>query len=220
MKTFLEAIFPKRCINCNRILGGNNDFLCIKCLNSLPYTYWGFNDENDLFSVLYDRLKLQKASALLRFESGNITQKLLHSNKYFNQPKIGAFLAELSINQLKNNDIDLVLSVPSHKRTKRLRNYNQVDEFARSIAKSINAEFETKMLKRIGSKKSQINKSRFERLGVLTNSFKLEQDLSKYQHILLVDDLVTSGATIIANSLEIQRNFKGKLSVFAMAKVI
>lgn len=220
MKTFLEAIFPKRCINCNRILGGNNEFLCIKCLNSLPYTYWGFNDENDLFSMFYDRLNLFKASALLRFESGNITQKLLHANKYFNQPKIGDFLAELSINQLKNNNIDLVLSVPSHKRTKRLRNYNQVDEFAKTIAKSINAEYKAKAIIRIGRKKSQINKSRLERLSVLTNSFKLVQDLNKYQHILLVDDLVTSGATITANSLEIQRDFKGKLSVFAMAKVI
>lgn len=219
MKTFLEAIFPKRCLNCQRILGGFNEFLCIKCLSSLPYTYWGFNDENDLFSVFYGRLKLHKVSALLRFESGNITQKLLHGNKYFNQPKIGAFLAELSINQLKNNEIDLVLPVPSHKRTKRLRNYNQVDEFAKTIAKRINAEYKTKAIKRISRKKSQINKSRLERLGVLTNSFKLVQDLSQYQHILLVDDLVTSGSTIIANSEEIQRNFKGKLSVFAMAKV-
>lgn len=219
MKTFLEAIFPKRCVNCNRILGDFNEFLCIKCLSSLPYTYWGFNNENELFSMLYGKLNLNKASALLRFESGNITQKLLHANKYFNQPKIGAFLAELSINQLKDNDIDLVLAVPSHKRTKRLRNYNQVEVFAKTIANSISAEYKPKAIKRIGRKKSQVNKSRLERLDLLTNSFKLVQNLSKYQHILLVDDLVTSGSTIIANSLEIQRDFNGKLSVFAMAKV-
>jgi ComF family protein len=218
----LNLFFPKVCYACNNHLNDNENDICISCRHSLPVTNFHFNNDDTVLKTFYGRVKVENETALLRFEKKGIVQNLIHSLKYRGNENIGALLGnwlggELStIDAYKN--IDIVIPVPLHQKKLKKRGYNQVAKFGKQIAEALNAEYKDDILLKVTNTESQTLKTRLfrwndnEELFMLKNAKSIEN-----KHILLVDDLITTGATMEACISVINHVPSTKISVASMA---
>jgi ComF family protein len=172
--------------------------------------------------MLYGRVKLEEATALLHFSKKGKVQQLMHNLKYRRHEVVGEFLGEWLGEDLKNTDaykgIDVVVPVPLHKSKQKQRGYNQVDKFGRALAKALDADYNSDTLLKTSATKTQVFKDRLKRSSNIDANFTIsEKESLKHKHILLVDDIITTGSTIeaCANALS---SIEGiKLSVATMA---
>ncbi|MAZ71928.1 MAG: amidophosphoribosyltransferase [Flavobacteriaceae bacterium] len=219
----LNVLFPKVCGGCsNKLLKGENT-LCASCIHSLPLLAHHKTASTGMTAVFYGRVPLEQATALLRFTKKGITQELLHNLKYRGNENIGVFFgkwlgAELA--QIQSyTTIDCIIPVPIHKLKKRKRGYNQVTGFGLEISKALQKPmFEDVLLKKYETA-SQVFKQRFTRFNneeVFT--VKNEEKITG-KHILIVDDIITTGATLenCANKLLTAGASKISLATIAMA---
>ena len=218
----LNLFFPKVCLACQNYLTDNELHICTQCRHQLPLTNFHFDTSNAVHKMMYGRVKLDQATALLHFSKKGIVQQLMHNLKYRNHEVIGQFLGEWLGEELKNseayNAINVVVPVPLHKSKQRQRGYNQVDKFGRALAKALQADYNSHTLIKSSATKTQVFKDRLKRSSNTDANFTIsEKDALKHKHILLVDDIITTGATIesCANAL---LSIEGiKLSVATMA---
>lgn len=221
-QSLINLFFPKVCYACNFLLSDNEKYVCTSCRHKLPVTNFHFNNDDTVKRVFYGRVPIENATALLRFEKKGLTQTLIHNLKYKGFEDIGLFLGNWLGSELKQtnaySNIDLVIPVPLHKKKLRKRGYNQVTIFAKQIAKHLDAEYVEDVLVKTTNTSSQVNKSRISRwfnnqeiFGAM-NTHKLNN-----KHILLVDDIITTGATLEACSEILQKNNGVKISIATMA---
>ncbi len=204
----LNLFFPKVCLACQNYLTDNELHVCTQCRHQLPLTNFHFDKSNAVHKMMYGRVKLEEATALLHFSKKGIVQQLMHNLKYRNQEVISKFLGEWLGEDLKNSEayktIDVVVPVPLHKSKLRQRGYNQVDKFGRALAKALQADYNCDTLIKKSATKTQVFKDRLKRSSNTDANFTIsEKDSLKHKHILLVDDIITTGATIesCANAL-------------------
>lgn len=204
----LNLFFPKVCLACQNYLTDNELHVCTQCRHQLPLTNFHFDKSNAVHKMMYGRVKLEEATALLHFSKKGIVQQLMHNLKYRNQEVISKFLGEWLGEDLKNSEayktIDVIVPVPLHKSKLRQRGYNQVDKFGRALAKALQADYNCDTLIKKSATKTQVFKDRLKRSSNADANFTIsEKDSLKYKHILLVDDIITTGATIesCANAL-------------------
>ena len=222
VKNLLNLFFPKVCLGCSAGLGDNENYICTSCRHLLPLTNFHLESNDTVKNVLYGRVKLENATALLHFSKKGIVQQLMHNLKYRGQEDVGLFLGKWLGEELKAiesyKNIDVVIPVPLHRSKLRQRGYNQVTKFGQEIAKALDAEFNTKVLHKTMPTKTQVFKDRLLRTSADSATFSItENQTLKGKHILLVDDIITTGATIetCSNAL---LNIEGvKLSVAVMA---
>jgi ComF family protein len=224
LNAVVNLFFPKVCYTCYYALLDFEKYVCTKCRHDLPITNFHFDHNNTVEKVFYGRVKVENATSLLRFEKKGVVQQLIHNLKYKGYEDIGIFLGEWLGNELKTiesyNDVDVIIPVPLHKKKLKKRGYNQVDKFAQEIAKALAVEYNNKSLIKITSTKSQVNKKRLARWQITNELFALEHaEQIENKHILLVDDIITTGATLEAciNVLKTAKNVK--ISVATMAIV-
>ncbi|MCD2257946.1 ComF family protein [Psychroserpens luteolus] len=201
IKNLLNLFFPQICSACSNHLSDNELQICTTCRHQLPLTNFHDDPNNAVHKILYGRVKLQQATALLHFSKKGIVQQMLHNLKYRGQEQIGEFLGEWLGELLKPmssyQDIDVVIPVPLHRAKLKSRGYNQVDKFAKAIAKSLHAEYNTTMLVKTTNTKTQVFKDRLKRQSSAHSNFEIQNGMTlKNKHILLVDDIITTGATI------------------------
>lgn len=222
LSSLIDLIFPKVCYTCTTILNDNEQHLCTQCRHLLPVTDYHKTNDITVEKVFYGRAKVEKATALLRFTKKGIVQKLLHQLKYKGQEDIGLFLGDWLGEELKQIEhyktIDLIIPVPLHKRKKRKRGYNQVERFGKHLALALNTTYCDTVLLKTTDTKSQVSKNRFARwndnteLFTLCNGSKLNN-----KHILLIDDIITTGATLEACIIELNKAKNVKISIATMA---
>jgi len=218
----LNLFFPKVCLGCNGYLGDNESYVCTSCRHQLPLTNFHLDNNDAVKNVLFGRVKLENATALLHFSKKGIVQQLMHNLKYRGHQDVGLFLGKWLGEELKSIEayktIDVVIPVPLHRSKLRKRGYNQVTKFGQEIAKALDVEFNTVVLQKSMATKTQVFKDRLLRTSGNTATFSIvENQTLKEKHILLVDDIVTTGATIesCANAL---LTIEGvKISVATMA---
>ncbi|WP_282030393.1 ComF family protein [Winogradskyella eximia] len=222
MKNLLNLFFPKVCEACNNVLSDNEVVLCTSCRHHLPVTNFHFDNAEDVKKVLYGRVKLENASALLHFSKKGIVQQILHNLKYRGHEDIGAFFGEwfgaelATLDHYKN--IDVVLPVPLYKSKLRKRGYNQVTKFGEAIAKALNADYNDAVLIKTESTKTQVFKGRLKRWNDDGALFDISENKSLVgKHILLVDDIITTGATVEACATVLLKIDNIKLSLATMA---
>jgi len=222
MKNLLNLFFPKVCEACNNVLSDNEVVLCTYCRHHLPVTNFHFDNAEDVKKVLYGRVKLENASALLHFSKKGIVQQILHNLKYRGHEDIGAFFGEwfgaelATLDHYKN--IDVVLPVPLYKSKLRKRGYNQVTKFGKAIAKALNADYNDAVLIKTKSTKTQVFKGRLKRWNDDGALFDISENKSLVgKHILLVDDIITTGATVEACATVLLKIDNIKLSLATMA---
>ena len=222
IKNLLNLFFPKVCFGCSQLLSDNEDYLCTQCRHDLPVTNFHFNHDKSVEKIFYGRVKLEQATALLHFEKKSIVQHLLHNLKYKGHENIGLFLGKWLGHELASVEaykiIDVVIPVPLHKKKLRQRGYNQVAKFGAEIANALNAKYIDNVLVKTTNTKTQVFKKRIARWNSNNEIFTIQNhELIDGKHILLVDDIITTGATIesCVNMLNKAKNVK--ISVASMA---
>lgn len=196
------------CLACDNILEANEAFVCTYCRHELPLTNFESVIDNEVSQRLYGRVELKGAYALLRFSKKGLVQHLLHNLKYKGHEQVGEFLGDWLGQELSHHEIfksvDVVVPVPLHSKRLRQRGFNQVHKFGKKLADALGCEFDTQVLQKTKATPTQVFKDRIRRwmnddaLFVVTDYQTL-----KGKHILLVDDIITTGATIetCANAL-------------------
>ena len=222
IKNLINIFFPQVCYGCNNFLSDNEKYVCTRCRHELPVTNFHFDNKEAFKKTLYGRVKLVNATALLRFEKKGIVQQLLHKLKYKGYEDIGLFLGEWLGAELKEtgdySDVDIVIPVPLHKRKLRKRGYNQVEKFAKSIAETLEVTYSDQALQKSTSTATQVFKKRIARWIDKDEVFTLvDASLIENKHILLCDDIITTGATIEACANELLKAPNVKISVVTMA---
>lgn len=224
IKPLLNLFFPKICYACLNTLDDNEDTICVDCRNNLPVTNFHFDNNEAVKKVFYGRANVENGTALFRFEKKGLVQQLIHGLKYKGYENIGFVLGNWLGNELNETnaykDIDIVIPVPLHKNKLKKRGYNQVAKFGQQIAKALNAHYIDDVLIKVTNNKSQSTKGRLARWMNDEELFAIENNVSiKNKHILLVDDIITTGATLEAcvNILNQAKSIKISIATMAIA---
>ncbi len=165
---------------------------------------------------LTPRLKLELATALCYFESNSVVERLIYHLKYGNQEQLGSYFGKIASELIHKNifmDIDAVIPVPLHSKRKRKRGYNQVTLFGKEIANYLGVPLIENELVRIENTKQLAKTSPLDRALVLKNAFQYKTKNDKPKHFLLVDDVITTGATLVACGKLLTSNSKNRLSI-------
>lgn len=222
LKSIVNLFFPKVCNACNNLLNENMDAICLDCRHDLPLTNFHFDNSDIVKKVLYGRGEIENGTALFRFEKKGNVQRLIHNLKYKGHEHIGSVLGNWLGGELKTlenyNTIDVVIPVPLHKNKLKTRGYNQVAKFGQQIAEALNADYLDDVLLKVTNTKSQVNKKRLARWNSNEEQFTLEnQTKIENKHILIVDDIITTGATLEACILVLNQAKNIKISIATMA---
>ena len=218
-------MMPSLCFGCNVRLYRGEQHLCTVCRNQLPLTEYNFTEENAVDRIFYGRIRIEKAAAMLYYRETGIVKNLIHYLKYKNQKPIGIFLGDWYGLLLKEEavlqDIDMVVPVPLHRKKLRQRGYNQVSGFAKRIAYHLNSEYEENVLLKTANSKTQTKKNRFSRWFGKQQLYTLsDAEAVSNKRILLVDDVITTGATLEACAAALQQGTNTKIYIATMAVVL
>lgn len=222
LRDLAYLFFPIHCAACDSPLYKNEKLLCTSCRHELPLGNFHNVNAKKIEKVFYGRVKIENATSLFVFHKDGLVQNLLHNLKYRGQEEIGVELGKWLGQELqqstKYQDVDVVIPVPLHKRRMRERGYNQVEKFGIEIAKTLNAEYINCVLKKISYNKKQSKHERRNRWRNTVETFGTQKEsLLINKHILLVDDIVTTGATI-ESCINVLKSIPGiKISIATMA---
>ena len=218
----INLLFPELCNGCGKLLYHGEKDICTKCLFDLPYTDFHLYQDNPVAKQLWGRISVNAAMAMLYFKKATKVQNLIHGLKYDGKTEIGITLGKLLAKKLIESefyaDIDLVIPVPLHQKKMRTRGYNQSEYIATGLAEELDISVSTKYLLRDKSTESQTKKARYTRYENMQDVFSVikAEELAE-KHILLVDDVVTTGATLEACGNILLNNGIKKLSIAAVA---
>lgn len=198
--------------------------MCAVCRHDVPLTDHNYLEENAVDRIFYGRIPIKKAASFVYFTKNGIVKNLLHWLKYKNQEQIGQFFGNWYGSLLKENgqlkNIDAVIPVPLHPKKLKTRGYNQVAEFAKTIAENLGANYCDDWLLKTKNIKTQTKKGRQSRWESSKDAFELNTFLdNKFKRILLVDDVITTGATIESCAQTILRATEIEIFVLSMAVV-
>ena len=213
VNSLVDLFFPMRCLDCQEVVQ-SSQILCVSCSTKLPFTHWNLNQNNIIFNTLRNNCVVDNAFSLLHFKHKNITQKLLHEMKYKNRPEIGIDLAHLVKVDLSN--YDGIIPIPLHTKRIKSRGYNQIDDFARTLAAINQINYYADGLIRTKYYSSQVKEDKKHRIQNLKDSFEIDSNLP-FGHYILVDDVITTGATLSSAIKKFNFSENFKISVITIA---
>lgn len=211
VKEFLDLIFPRNCTLCRRSLFDSEECLCSICIGLLPITSYHLRAaNNDLVDKVKGLTEAGKVMSYLKFTKKGDSQKLLHHLKYQNNPQLARLLGKLYGTILNGQEYarnwEAIVPVPLHPVKLRRRGYNQSEEFGVGLSQVLNIPLNL-MLERTLFTSTQTNKTRLERLENVEDVFQYSADSAVYgKSILLIDDVMTTGATLCACGNVLLRN--------------
>ena len=221
-KHLLNLFFPKACAGCNNLLIANENTICTQCRHKIAITNHHLNPENEAFKKFYGRLPVEYASAQFYFQKKGIVQEIIHKLKYKEQEEIGTVLGNWYADDLKQiavlKTVDIIVPVPLHKKKLRERGYNQVTAFGLALSQEMNIRYTDAILVRKVYSKTQSKKNLLGRTEGIESIFDIcatEED--HYKHYLLLDDVITTGATLEACSRALLKIPGAKISIVCMA---
>lgn len=222
LNDFISLIYPKICASCGNNLFKNEDCICTFCRFHLPKTNFHLSEENPVEKLFWGRVDIVSASAYFSFGKGGKVQHLIHQLKYKGQKEIGSTLGKLYGYDLKQSiklkSIDSIIPVPLHDNKKKKRGYNQSELFAEGLSLSMHVPVDLKTLVRANESATQTKKSRFSRWQNVESIFHLTDPKNIInKHILLVDDVVTTGSTLEACAQALQKSEGVKVSIATIA---
>lgn len=202
-----DLFFPRQCLLCKTPLVKGEEHICIKCQCDLPYTR--FSDRDNAVAQLFTgTIPIAEATAFLYFEQGGHSQTLIHALKYHDNRKLGYYLGRLAALELVKNGKnilsrnggpppDFLIPVPLHPQKQRQRGYNQSEWIARGMYSVLGVPVDTTSVRRIRSNETQARKQLYDRRKNVRNIFVLDKTTHlQGKHILLIDDVITTGSTI------------------------
>lgn len=219
---FLSLIYPRYCEACGSNLYKHEDLICNQCIITLPHSNYHLLSVNEINLLFAGRVPLVHALCIFNFEKSGRVQKLIHALKYQNQMGLGIWLGNYYSNLLKANsildDVDLLIPIPLHKNKLKQRGYNQSECFAKGLSEVFERPMLNNCILRLSETSTQTKKKKFERWQNVEGVFKINNpSILENKHVLLVDDVITTGATIDATWQAIKDIEGIKISVISIA---
>ncbi len=211
LNDFFNLIFPRLCCACDSALLKNETTICVQCELTLPKTNYHLDKENPLNKIFWGRVEVEMVSSYLLYGKGGRVQKLLHNLKYKGVKEVGEKIGLLyGYDLLKAKEyhtIDFIVPIPLHKNKLKKRGYNQSEYFAKGLSMSMKIPVNFEDFTRVIDTKTQTKKTRYKRWENVADIFSLKEDNElKAKTILLVDDVITTGATMEAAIQVLNKN--------------
>jgi ComF family protein len=222
LNSLTDLFYPATCLLCKKLLVEGEKHLCIDCLCNLPETNYHRNRENPVKELFAGYGNIVDASSFLFFEKDGITQKIVHAIKYYRNKNLARYAGRLAALKLYPSGIygsvDAIIAVPLHRKKERIRGFNQSEYISLGISDIYKKSIDSKSIIRTVHTQSQTRKSIYRRHLNVENIFKVVdiQSLER-KHILLVDDVITTGATTTACIDALSAVPDIKISVFSLA---
>ncbi|SBV97101.1 phosphoribosyltransferase family protein [uncultured Dysgonomonas sp.] len=220
-RDFLNLFFPDLCVVCNQRLSEGEEHICTDCLLLLPKTNFHLQPDNRLEQFFAGRMPFRQIAAFAYFVKGGSIQSIIHELKYKRNPEIGRFIGALCGENIKDStfiaDIDYLVPVPLHPKRQKERGYNQSLEICKGISDITGIPIDDKTLIRKVNNKSQTKNARFDRWKNVEDIFSLsDTDNFEGKHILLVDDVITTGSTLESCAREILKCKDCRISIYTV----
>lgn len=216
----IDLIFPRHCNVCGEVLSSTEKEICLNCMFSLPKIEP--LHLNEIEKVFWGKIDIERATSYIYYRKGSPYNNLLHATKYRNHPEVGEYLATVAAKEISErgffDGIDAIVPLPLSKSKKRKRGYNQCDYIADGVSKATGIPVIKNCVKRNKSNETQIHKSRGERWENVEGIFALtDPQAIEGKHILLIDDILTTGATLCSCAAAIEGGCNCKISIFTLA---
>ena len=224
-KNLFYLFFPNPCLGCGKQLFSGENVLCMVCESELHITPFHEHQQNFVSDKFIGRAKIKNGCSMLLFAKEGMVQHLIHLLKYKNKTEVGIYLGKkygkLLAQEFSYSTIDCIIPVPLHAAKKIKRGYNQSEYFANGLAEALMKPVFADGLKRLNLKESQTRKKKFERWKNVEHDFDCpDESILKHKHILLVDDVLTTGATLDA-CCNVLNEIEGvKISIATIAVVM
>ncbi len=225
LSDFINLFFPPLCIHCCCRLKENETHICLSCLNNIPETEFHNQTDNKLEVFFSGRFPFVRIASFAHFAKDGIIQSIVHELKYNNNPDIGEYIGKLIGKRIADSDfissVDYIIPVPLHPRREEERGYNQSEKLAAGMSAGTKVKVNTNNLIRTKNTMSQTKHSRFERWSNTEGIFMVNNpELFAGKHILLIDDILTTGSTLESCAKTILKSCEGsKISIYTMGAV-
>lgn len=221
-RDLLSLVYPNVCVSCSRELIHGEEIICLLCRVELPETGYHHYADNPVAKKFWGRVHVRGATALYHFRKGGRVQHLLHQIKYHGRQEIATRLGHhyglLLREETPYRETQVIVPVPLHRRKLHRRGFNQSEVLGRAMAESLGAEVRADVLARLTASGSQTKRARYERWENVNTVFRLmDPDAISHKRVLLVDDVITTGATAEACVAELQKAPGVAVSIAAMA---
>lgn len=209
IKNIMDLIYPPLCAGCGVWRPLDHHIFCLDCLHELPETNYHLYEHNPFTDHFKGRIEIKTGAAFLFFSRGGGTQRLLHQIKYNNQPDIITTIGRWYGKQLLQSplwsDMQVIVPVPLHWKKFRKRGYNQSAVFGEGIAEAMGIPCASTALRRVTHNRSLTGMKRLERVQTIGASYQLAKpNAVKNKHVMIVDDVLTTGSTLEACALALQ----------------
>ena len=218
----IDLLSPRACVICERRLTTQEHVICMPCNLHLPRTGFASDAyENELARLFWGRLPIERCAALFYYQSHSPTAKIIYEMKYHNHPEIAAYMGFIAAEEFASqgffDDIDVIIPVPLSKSRQRQRGYNQSLEIAKGVSQSTGLPINDNAVIRKDFKGSQTDKDRWARNDNVKDVFELvDKEGIKDKHILLIDDIITTGATLSSCGTVISSVSGIKISIMSL----
>lgn len=223
-RRLLDLISPRVCVMCGRRLAPTEEAICNKCYFHLPRTeYWLHAYDNEMAKKFWHLIPIERAAAFFFYEPQSEVANIIYQLKYKDHPEIGFVMGRMMATEMKASGffdgIDAIVPIPLTKKRFRQRGYNQSEEIAKGISAGTGLPVYTDVVRRVRFKDSQTHLFRWGRLENVENVFQLVEGAPiADKHLLLIDDVVTTGSTMIACAKELTKATGVKMSVLSLAQ--
>ena len=220
-----HLFFPHVCAGCGTDNIGSSNLLCLRCLDALPVTNFHMHSGNQVEKIFWGRLPVTHASSLCYFNSGSIIQSLLHQLKYRGNKELGHYLGrimgETLVQSNRFSKIDALIPLPLFPAREKKRGYNQAELLCNGMSEVMDVPVLSRVIRRDTETATQTKKNRIERWQNMDGRFSLiRPELIADKHIILVDDVITTGATLEACGQSLLSTGNTKLSIVTLAYTI
>jgi len=223
LKDLIDLLLPRYCLVCGKVVFEKYErFWCINCNANMPLFVFSIGSISPVVKTFWGRCEVRYGGSLLLYESGSFYSNIFKEIKYRDRPDLGVYMGRLYGNRMLKHhrreiaDIDLLLPVPMTKKKQKARGYNQAECIAMGFQQATGISMETSLLKRIKQRESQTQKSKFERWLNAKSVYECGELPKSIKHVAIIDDVVTTGATVEACIEAIRRFNNVKVSVFSL----
>lgn len=224
LSVMFELLYPSLCEICKREYIAAHNLFCIKCFSRLPFVNFNESRPESFRRYLDSDIPIEGFSSMLVFNPGSPVSELIHRFKYKNRPELGfelgKFFGEILFHEQGHENVDYIIPVPLHPKKIRQRGFNQSDFIASGLSKAMKIPVNKTLLKRVLHTDTQTRMNKIQRMKNIQNAFELQVEQKKAyknQHFLLVDDVLTTGSTLIACAKQLLIIEGAKVSMFTLA---
>ena len=206
-ESLLGLFYPRLCPACGDVLYGNETILCVQCICDLPRTGFQSDPFNEMARLFWGRVRVSHAAAFFYYQKESRFQDLIHAIKYRNQPRLGVVMGRWYGEELKGSPFaqaGLIHPVPLHAAKLKARGFNQSEQIARGLSEALDIPLATTLIERAVATGTQTRKTKYERWTNVEGIFRVKDpEALKNRHVILVDDVVTTGSTLEACALPV-----------------